>query len=122
LYYIYHDSKAIVYKILFNSRYFTNREVFVGGELTISKFRRKGLKTYGVHIRDLFLKEMGVTKKNSAISVRNAGNLKATIGRKNTIYAKAIYIKLLWWKFYKEILFSPPLSVEQIVLGQASKT
>jgi hypothetical protein len=94
---------------------FINGEAFVGGEMTIPKFRRKGLKTYGVHLRDVFLKEMGVIKKHSAISVRNAANLKATIGRKNMIYAKALYIKLFWWKFYKEMPISPPLSVEQVV-------
>jgi len=94
---------------------FNNREAFVGGEVTILKYRRKGIKTYGVHLRDLFLKEMGVTKKRSAISVRNDANLKATIGRKNMIYAKALYIKLFCWKFWKEVPISPPLTVEQVI-------
>ena len=94
---------------------FTNGEVFAGGEMTIPKYRRKGLKKYGVHLRDLFLKEMGVIKKRSAISVNNDASLKAAIGRKNRIYAKVLYIKLFWWKFYKEIPISPPLPVEHLI-------
>ena len=94
---------------------FTGKEAFMGGELTVLKYRRKGLKTYGVHLRNKFLKELGVTKKFSAITVRNKASLKALVGRKNFIYAKALYIKIFGWVFWKEVAISPPLPIEQLV-------
>lgn len=94
---------------------FTNKAVFVGSELTIPQFRRRGLKTYGVNLRDKFLKDMGVQNRYSIIKTSNIGNLIATVGRGNIIYARALYLKLFWWKLWRETQISPPLPVEQVV-------
>lgn len=88
---------------------FSSRRAYSVGAITVPKHRRKGLKTYGVLLRDETSREMGVATIRAVIRTDNIANLRASaLGRR--AIARASYVRFLWWKFWKEtevdVLFS----------------
>ena len=82
---------------------FSKGEAYIGGLETIPEYRRKDMASYGSVRRLQFLKERGITNTRYAVSVSNiaAQRLAARFGLQK--YAEARYLKLLWWKSWKEI-------------------
>ena len=81
---------------------FLNKEACTGGTITIPKYEKKGLMTYGYYKRFQFLRERGVVTSRNAVDTSNivSQRVHAKFGPK--IYAKARYLKILWWKLWKE--------------------
>ena len=81
---------------------FANNEACTGGTLTIPEYRGKGLMVYGYYRRFQFLKEKGVVASRNAVSTSNIASQRAHAKFEPKIYAEARYLKLLWWRFWKE--------------------
>jgi len=81
---------------------FSNGEACTGGTITVPKYRGKGLMAYGYFKRLQFLKEQGVTASRNAVAVNNVASQKAHAKFAPKIYARARYLKLFWWDFWKE--------------------
>jgi len=82
---------------------FLNGEAFAGGGLTMPAYRGNGLLGYGSYIRLRLLREKGVIALRYAVSEKNTVVQKALAKFSPRLYAKARYIKVLWWKSWKEI-------------------
>ena len=82
---------------------FSNGEASTGGTVTVPKYRGKGLMAYGYLKRLQFLREQGVTASRNAVAVNNIASQKAHAKLSPKIYARARYLKLFWWNFWKEI-------------------
>jgi hypothetical protein len=81
---------------------FSNNEACTGGTITIPKYRGKGLMKYGYFKRFQFLREKGIIASRNAVAVNNIASQKAHAKFGPKIYARACYLKILWWDFWKE--------------------
>lgn len=92
---------------------FSNKEACTGGTITIPKFRGKGLMAYGMLLRLQFLGENGITTSRNAVDKGNIASQRAHAKLGPRVYAKARYLKVLWWEFWKETPFAddPPPSI-----------
>ncbi len=81
---------------------FSNKEACVGGTVTIPKYRGLGLMGYGIFKKFQFLREIGVVTVRHAVGVDNMASRKPYEKFDSKIYAKARYLKILWWRFWKE--------------------
>ena len=81
---------------------FSNKEACTGGTWTHPKYRGKGLMAYGYFKRFQFLREIGIRVSRNAVATSNIASQKAHAKFDPKIYAKARYLKILWWKFWKE--------------------
>ena len=87
---------------------FTNGEALCGAVLTKPEHRRMRLNLYmGLHIRQ-FLLDRGIATMRGAIGKENAASLKANDKFSPIVYAEGRYLRVLWWKSWKE----RPLSTE----------
>ena len=82
---------------------FSNNEAYVSSVETIPEYRGKGLMTYGYFKRQQFLREKGMIASRYAVAVSNVARQRAGARIDPEIYGRARYIKILWWKFWKEI-------------------
>jgi len=82
---------------------FKNKEACTGGSFTIPKYGRQGLMTYGYYKRLEFLKEHGVKNSRNIVNIRNIASQKAQTKLNPEIRAKAFYLKILWWQYWKQI-------------------
>ena len=81
---------------------FTNGEALCGAVLTRQEYRRKRLNLYmGLHIRQ-FLLDRGVATMRGAIGIDNAASLKANDKFSPIVYAQGRYLRVLWWRSWKE--------------------
>ncbi|MDD1744390.1 MAG: hypothetical protein LUQ20_01055 [Candidatus Methanoperedens sp.] len=78
---------------------FSNKEACTGGTITFPKFRGKGLMTYGYFKRFQFLWENGIKISRNAVKTNNIISQKVHNKFNPKIYAKAYYVRFLWWKF-----------------------
>ena len=81
---------------------FSNNEACTGGTETIPDYRGKGLMAYGYFKRFQFLREKGITASRNAVSKSNIASQRAHAKFGPKTYAEARYLKLLWWKFWKQ--------------------
>ncbi len=81
---------------------FSKKEACMGGAENIPKYRGKGLMTYGEYKRDEFLRERGVETCRNAVEVGNVASQRVHAKFSPRIYAKARYLSVLGWKFWKE--------------------
>ena len=89
---------------------FDNREVYSGYSYTVPKYRRSGLRYYRQIFRYGIMKEMGFETKRSAIRTSNYAALGAASDKpEQIVYARACYLKLLGFKFWKEYPMNVPL-------------
>ncbi len=87
-----------------------NGEACCKGAWANPKYRRLGLFRYGSYFhRDPYLVERGITTLLSGPSHNNKLGYQLALGMGFKPYAKAHYVKLLLWKFWKEI----PLQTDQ---------
>lgn len=86
---------------------FANKEACTGGVETIPKYRRKGLMKYGRYQIFKFLREQGIMTSRNAIRTSNIASRKAHASFDHRIYARARYLRILWWQFWKETPLVP---------------
>ena len=81
---------------------FSNKESYTGSVLTNPKYRQMGLMRYGYFKRLQFIKEKGRLIDRSAVVKSNVASQMSAAKLSGGIYAEARFIKLLWWKFWRE--------------------
>lgn len=81
---------------------FSNKEACTGGSLTIRKYRGKGLMTYGFFKRLQFLNEKGIITSRNSVTTRNITSQRALAKFGPRVYAKARYLKILWYKSWNK--------------------
>jgi GNAT superfamily N-acetyltransferase len=81
---------------------FSNNEAYISGSETIPEYRNKGLSRHSFSRRVQFLREKGVTSMRGAVRVDHRAPQTMGPRRGAEIYATARYIRILWWKFWKE--------------------
>ena len=81
---------------------FSKSEAFSGGVWTNPKYRGRGLHPYGVSKRIQFLRGRGIIVSRRVIDKKNISAQRISVKIDHTIYAEARYLKLLWWKSWKE--------------------
>ena len=82
---------------------FENGEACTGATITLTKYRGKGLMVYGYFKRFEFLWEKGVKISRNSVDVKNIASQRAHAKFNHKIYARARYMKILRWKFWKEV-------------------
>jgi hypothetical protein len=81
---------------------FKGGQCWTGGTRTLSKFEGKGLMTYGYFKRFQLLREMGMKTSRNAVKVDNTASLKVHAKFGPKIYAKARYLRILGFRYWKE--------------------
>lgn len=81
---------------------FSNNEAYISSVETIPEYRGKGLMAYGYFKRQQFLREKGMIVSRYAVNVSNVARQRAGARIDPSIYARARYIRILWWKYWKE--------------------
>lgn len=81
---------------------FSNKEAFIGNLQTTPKYRRKHLAAHGALARLQFLKEKGTTVARFAVATGNVAAQGHVTKLGAETYARACYLKFLWWKSWKE--------------------
>jgi hypothetical protein len=81
---------------------FANKQAWTGATWTNPRYRRSGLMTYGYFKRFQFLKEKGIKSSRNVVAITNIASQKAHAKFGPKVYAKARYLKVLRWKFWKE--------------------
>lgn len=81
---------------------FANKEACTGGSFTVPKYERQGLMRYGYYKRVEFLRAQGIKKSISIVNIRNIASQKAQAKFNPEIRAKAFYLKILWWQYWKQ--------------------
>ena len=80
---------------------FSNNEVYGGPAWTNPKYRRMGFQQYNTFKRRQFVFSKGKTAIRTDISKSNIASQVAT-GKVASKYGEARYLKIMWWKFWKE--------------------
>ena len=81
---------------------FSKGEAYAGGTWTSPKYRRMGLTRYNVFKREQLQLENGMMINRGATSQRNIAGWMTAVEVGMNVYAEARYIKILWWKSWKE--------------------
>ena len=81
---------------------FSNSDAFIGAIWTSPKYRRMGLRTYRTFKLRQYLLGRGVAMTRGAIAKENIPALMGLAKIDSTIYAEGRYLRILWWKFWKE--------------------
>jgi len=81
---------------------FIDKEACTGGTQTIPKYRRKGLMKYVYYKAFQLLGEQGIMTSRNAVRTSNIASQKAHASFDHIIYARARYLRILWWQFWKE--------------------
>jgi hypothetical protein len=81
---------------------FADRQGCTGGAWTHPRYRGKGLMVYAYFKRLQFLREKGFKSSRNAVNVANLISRRAQIRLAPRIYAKARYLKILWWDSWRE--------------------
>jgi len=89
---------------------FDNKEAYLGYTYTVPKYRGKRLAYYRSFLRARFLREMGIITKRYAIRTNNHAAINASkFTPSRIVYSRARYLKLMGFKFWKEIPMNTPL-------------
>ena len=86
---------------------FSNNEGYLGGTWTNPKYRRLGLHTYVIFKRLEFMLDKGLLTSRSAIAKTNTASLTRIRRLGVWPYGEGRYLRLLWWKSWKEKPVSP---------------
>lgn len=81
---------------------FANNEVCISEIWTNPKYRAKGLLTYSLFMGLQILKERGILKCKECIPINRAVIQKAAVLFGSRVYAEGQYLRILWWKIWKE--------------------
>lgn len=83
--------------------HFAHKQACTGGTVSLPKYRGKGFMQYGYYKRFQFLQESGYNKSRNAVARGNTAAQKAHTRFQPKIYAKAYYLQVFGWKFWKEL-------------------
>jgi hypothetical protein len=86
---------------------FSNNEACTGS-VTNPKYRNMGLMSYSYFKRLEFLKENGRLRDRAPVAKSNIASQMGIAKISNNIYAEARFLKLLWWKYWREKPLAPP--------------
>jgi hypothetical protein len=78
-------------------------EACTGGTVTLPKYRGNGLMAYGYFQRFRFLRERGIVVSRNAVAKNNVISQRVHAKFNPEVHAKGYYLKILWWKFWKEV-------------------
>jgi GNAT superfamily N-acetyltransferase len=81
---------------------FQNKEACSGASFTDPKYRGKGLFSYVYAVIFPYLAQRGIVKDKFTIEVSNISSQKAHAKFNPNITGKGHYLKILWWKFWRE--------------------
>jgi hypothetical protein len=81
---------------------FSNNEVYLGWSQTDPKYRRLGLSTYVISEKVRLFATMGKTAGKRIAEKSNLASRKLTIKAGGKVYAEGRYLRILWWKSWKE--------------------
>ena len=81
---------------------FSNNEVCSGRYWTNPKYRGMGLGTYGAFKMHQFMGERGKVVSRGSVAKDNIASHRAAANVNTKICAEARYLKILWWKWWKE--------------------
>ena len=81
---------------------FANNEICDGGAWTNPKYRRMGLSTYASFKEHQFLQEKGIVTMRYAVFRGNIPSQRLVEKVCAKMYAEARYLRVLWWKRWKE--------------------
>jgi hypothetical protein len=99
---------------------FSNSEAYLGWVETNPKYRRLGLSMYVISEKVRLFATMGETTGKGIVEKGNLASQKLTIKAGGRLYGKGRYLKILWWKSWKERLIireeSYPQSAEREAL------
>jgi hypothetical protein len=98
------------YKVDFN-----NSESCHGNARTVEKYRGKGIMSYVTFETAEFLRERGIQTKRASIGANNIPALKANAKKNSKVYGKGRYMRILWYKFWKESRFPTSVPISDFV-------
>ncbi len=81
---------------------FSKGDAFTGAIWTNPKYRRMGLRTYRTFKLRQFLLEQGAVMTRGAIAKENVAAWTGLAKIHSTIYGEARYLRVLWWKWWRE--------------------
>jgi hypothetical protein len=81
---------------------FSNRDAFIGGIWTSPRYRRMGLRTYRTFKLRQYLLDKGIAMTRGPIAKENIPALMGLAKLDITIYGEGRYLRVLWWKSWKE--------------------
>jgi hypothetical protein len=81
---------------------FSGGECYIGSSETSPRYRGKGLMNYNSFRMLRFRRENGIRAARYAITVGNAVAQRAVDWFAPDAYARARFIRVLWWEFWKE--------------------
>lgn len=97
------DSEKIYFDQLPYYVDFANNQACGGGAYTNPKYRRMGLNTYRNYQMRKYLRQRGVKSLIGSVLTSNIPSVNFGVKEGQKIYAKARYLKILWWNSWKEI-------------------
>jgi hypothetical protein len=77
-------------------------EAFPRGAWVNPKYRGLGLLRYTMQKRDRYLFKMGIRTLRATVAHENTAGLGMSEAMGDKIYGRAQWIKILWWRFWKE--------------------
>ena len=86
---------------------FLSKEACGSDTWTNRKYRRRGLRLCSVFKRYEFMLNNGIMISRSAIAKKNIASQKGRAKFSPRIYAEGRYLKILWWKFWRERSLAP---------------
>lgn len=81
---------------------FSKGEVYLGWVETNPRYRRLGLSMYVIIEKLELLKEMGKTTGKCIVERSNLASRNMTIKVGGKVYGEGRYLKILWWKSWRE--------------------
>ncbi len=81
---------------------FSNNEAYLAFIETNPRYRRMGLWGYNHHKILQFLREKGIVTLRSVVAKNNIASQRGHAKHGARLYAEARYLRILWWKLWKE--------------------
>jgi hypothetical protein len=98
---------------------FGNGNIVGGKAFTVPKFRRLGLRKYSLYLMRKDDQVKGYKNAYATITVSNLPSLMyAAQNPNNRIVSECLYIKILWFKYFKETKIGP-MSVKELLEKRA---
>lgn len=86
---------------------FANNEVCISEVWTNPKYRGKGLMKYSLFKGSQILKERGILRSRACIPINKMSTQRAAAMFDAKRYAERRYVRILWWKFWREKPITP---------------
>lgn len=86
---------------------FAHGQACTGGTVTLPKYRGNGFMAYSYFKRLEFLREKGYKTSRNAVAADNEVSQRVHVKFDPRIYARARFLRIARWTFWKEVPFSP---------------